>query len=190
MKTLRSSMILLALLASLRSDPTLAEEVVFRPDPASSEIEVDVKATVGSFVGTVERFESEFTFEREEGSPGSGSLRFDFVDLETHEEKRNAHMMRWLDYPKHPSCTFTLETLSGTGAQRRAIGSLEAAGVKRPIEIPVLVSFEGDRAVVEGKTKVDYRDWGLKVIRMMLVLTVDPEFEIRFRLEGPVAVGG
>jgi polyisoprenoid-binding protein YceI len=176
----------LALLHVFDWNPAVAEAVHFRPEPTTSKIDVDVSATVGSFVGEVQTFEADFRIPRDETGPASGTLSFDFRDLETHEKKRNEHMLRWLDYRANPKATFTLDELARETEQWIAIGSLEAAGVRRPVRIPVDISFGEERAEVDGRLTVDHRDWGLEIIRLLFVLTVEPEFDIIFHLEGPI----
>ncbi|NNL85540.1 MAG: YceI family protein [Myxococcales bacterium] len=178
--------IALALLHGFGSSAVAVEVVRFRPETATSKIDVDVSATVGSFVGQVEVFQAEFWIPRGETGPASGTLSFDFRDLETHEKRRNEHMLRWLDYETNPKAIFTLEELAREAEQWIAVGFLEAAGVKRPVRVPVDISFEEERVAVDGRLTVDHRDWGLEMIRLLFVLTVEPEFDIIFHLEGPI----
>ena len=52
------------------------------------------------------------------------------------------------------------------------------------IEFPVEVTKAGNVYTVTGETTIDYRNWKLKVIRIALMLKVDPEVKIRFKFTG------
>jgi hypothetical protein len=48
----------------------------------------------------------------------------------------------------------------------------------------VEVTKNGEVYTVTGETTIDYRNWKLKVIRIALMLKVDPEVKIRFKFTG------
>jgi hypothetical protein len=51
------------------------------------------------------------------------------------------------------------------------------------ISFPVEISHEKERWTIDGTAHLDYRDFDLKKIRMALMLTVVPEFDVLIHIE-------
>ncbi len=163
--------------------PLLASSVPLQIDKENTHIQVDVKATVGSFIGELERYK--LTVEIDEASQRikSSTLQFDFEYLETGEPKRNRHMKDWLNYDVHPKAEFKLTALDATGETTVAQGSLTIHGVTKNISFPVEISHEEENWTIDGTAHLDYRDFDLKKIRMAIMLTVVPEFDVLIHIE-------
>jgi hypothetical protein len=52
---------------------------------------------------------------------------------------------------------------------------------------PVSFLIEGPLYAIDGEVMLDYRDFGLPIIRKFLILTVDPRLRVRFHLQGHLA---
>jgi len=172
------------LLFLLLLSPLQAHSTPLKIDKANSTIQIDVKATAGSFVGNLERFKLAIEVNEAAQAIQSATLEFDFEYLETNEPKRNRHMKDWMNYDEYPKAKFKLTTLDATGEQTLAKGSLTIHGIKKDISFPVEISQDGDRWTIDGKAHLDYLVFGLKKIRMALMLTVNPEFDVLIHIEG------
>lgn len=155
-----------------------------RIDPPQSRIEVSVNSTASSFVGKVEKYQISIEFDRPQTLPTKAELAFDFKDLKTGVNGRDAHMLKWLQYAKNPTATFHLTGWKQEGKEPIAQGELSIHGVRQTIQMPLVVSWLGDSCILEGATELDYRDFGLPRIRKILVFAVDPHLKVKFRLVG------
>jgi polyisoprenoid-binding protein YceI len=171
------------LFLSLLLSPLLANSAPLQIDKEKTSIQVDVKATVGSFNGELERYKLEIEIDEASQRIKSGSLQFDFEYLETGEPKRNRHMKDWLDYDVNPKAEFKLTALDATGETTVAQGSLTIHGVTKNISFPIEISHEKENWIIDGTAHLDYRDFGLKKIRMALMITVNPELDVLIHIE-------
>lgn len=163
---------------------TQAQELQFKLNPEQSSIQVDVKATVDSFVGSLTAYDLQLRVDASSGMVESCTFEFDFSALDTGKKKRNAQMLEWLEYPKHPKGLFQLVRLEETSDGQRALGNLVIHGVTKEIVFPVTLQRDGERLLIDGRAHLDYHDFDLETIRMMLMLTVNPEFDVILHLEG------
>jgi polyisoprenoid-binding protein YceI len=179
LRPLARLVILLGLVGFGSASPVDAQPL--RVDRARSFIDVDVKATVGSFTGRLERYEA--TVEPDAtGKVRSARLHFRFADLKTGNPERDAHLIQWLG-GGDPTGTFELGALAlAPDGQGQAIGRLTFNGQTRRIEFPVQITRANDTLVISGGTTVDYRQWGLPTLRHRKVVKVDSDVRVRFRL--------
>ena len=183
MKLVRLLPALLALPAAV-----LAQEVRLKIDKARSFIDVDVKATVDSFIGRLEGYEAVIPLDAA-GKIKTARVSFKFTDLKTGKTDRDAKMLEWLGGGV-PEGKFDLGTLAlAPDGQGVANGNLTFHGVTQRIEFPVLITKADDTTTIAGEATLDYRNWGLKVIRLAMLLKVDPLVKVKFKLTGvPVAM--
>jgi polyisoprenoid-binding protein YceI len=160
------------------------EALQFKPNLAQSSIQVDVKATVDSFVGALTVYDLQLSVDKASGAVESCSFEFDFNALDTGKKKRNEQMLEWLGYNTHPKGVFKLIRLEDTSDGRRALGTLAIHGVTKEIEFPITLKRDGEHLLIDGRAHLDYHDFGLETIRVMLMLTVDPKFDVILHLEG------
>ena len=163
-----------------------ADGLVFRPDLEKSNIHVDVKATIGSFVGEVTQYQASFESDDQNITALTGSLSFDFKDLETGEEKRNQHMWEWMGYESYPQGRFVLSKILESTEGTFAVGRIEAVGVTREVQFPITITRTENELSVDGELEVNYQDFNLDLIRMAFVIKVNPVFTMKFHLEGPL----
>jgi polyisoprenoid-binding protein YceI len=176
---------LLRLLAPLCLLP-LALAAAERPlkiDRSSTFVDVDVKATVDSFTGRLDAHDTRIMVD-DAGKIKTAVLSFKFADLKTGKPDRDAKMIEWLG-GGDPAGRFELGNLAITpNGIGQASGRLIFHGVTERIEFPVEVSKAGNVYTITGETTIDTRSWKLKVIRIALLLKVDPEVKIRFKFTG------
>jgi len=163
---------------------TQAETLQFKPNLDRSSIQVDVKATVDSFVGTLTAYDLQLNVDASSGMVESCTFEFDFSALDTGKKKRNEQMLEWLEYAKHPKGLFHLIRIEDTSDGQRALGSLVIHGISKEIEFPITLTRDGEQLLIDGRAHLDYHDFDLPTIRVMLMLTVNPKFDVILHLEG------
>ncbi len=160
-----------------------AADPVLRLDREKSFVDVDVKATVDSFTGRLEKYQAAITTDAT-GRIKAATFDFRFADLKTGKTDRDAKMLEWLGAADAVG-KFELGVLALTpSGQGQANGRLTFHGATQRIEFPVTIARSDRAYTITGEVTIDHRNWGLKVIRMMALLKVDPEVRIRFRLAG------
>jgi polyisoprenoid-binding protein YceI len=181
MKLTRQLTLLLALPAFV-----LAQEVRLKIDKTRSFIDVDVKATVDSFIGRLEGYETVIPLDAT-GKIKIAQISFKFTNLKTGKTDRDAKMLEWLGGGV-PEGKFELGTLAlAPDGQGVANGNLTFHGVTQRIEFPVQITKADDTTTIAGEATIDYRNWNLKVIRLMMALKVDPIVKVKFKLIGSPA---
>ena len=73
--------------------------------------------------------------------------------------------------------------------QGRASGRLNLHDTAQLLEFTVNVLAADGTYTITGETTLDYRDWGLKVIRKAGLIKVAPEVNVRFKLVGTLPEG-
>lgn len=175
-----------ALTPAIRANPAApAAPGSLRIDRARSFVDVDVKFTLGSFTGRLERYVA--TLDQDPaGRIRTARLEFRFADLKTGDTDRDTHLLEWLG-GGDPTGIYELGVLAlAPDGQGQASGRLMFHGQNRRVEFPVLVTRTAEAITITGETTIDTRLWGLKPLRHRLVVKVDPEVRIRFRLTAPL----
>lgn len=158
-------------------------------DRAQSRIDVDVKATTGSFVGLLAKYEAVVMVDPAAKRVLSAEMTFNFNDVLTGDEKRDGHMHAWQETEKYPAGKFVLKTLAPNAEMALiAIGDLTFHGQTHEVSFLVSVLTDAHSVVVDGRVVIDTRDWGLPLIRKFLMLKVDPLVGIDFHLQGDLPV--
>lgn len=183
---MKALLILLGGLAVLGSGRAAEQTLVV--DKAHSRVEVAVKATVDSFVATLADFDAQVTVDPAAGRVNRATFAFRFADLLTGKQGRDREMLTWEDAEHFPSGSFTLSSLEpAPSGGYLARGILRLHGVEKPVEFPVAIATDHRLYSIDGNLTLDTRDFGLEVIRKLLVLKVDPAVQVRFHLQGAVA---
>ena len=160
-----------------------AAERPLKIDKAKTFVDVDVKATVDSFTGHLDAYDARVTVD-DAGKIKGATFAFKFADLKTGKPDRDAAMLKWLGGDA-PAGKFELGTLAQTpDGQGQASGRLTFHGSTQFIEFPVNITQTDGIYTVTGETTIDYRNWGLKIFRKAMLLKVDPNVTIRFKLIG------
>jgi len=148
----------------------------------SSRVDFAVKVTVDSFTGHLAKFEAQI-FPSDHDTVAQATMTFQVSDLKTGKDDRDKQMLLWLEAKKFPTATFVLKSLAPSGTQMTATGDLTLHGVTRPISFPVSIGDVGSRHTIDGTASIDHREWGLKIIRKLGVLKVDPTVKVTVHLE-------
>ena len=165
-----------------------AAELPLVVDKAHSRVEVAVKATVDSFVATLSDFDARVSVDPDAEQIRSAAFSFRFSDVITGRKDRDHEMLVWEDAEHFPGGRFELTALEPAPAGGHvARGVFRLHGVEKQLEFPVTIIREGPRYSIDGNVNLDTRDYGLAVIRKLLVLKVDPHVQVRFHLQGVLA---
>jgi len=158
-------------------------ERLLRMDRSRSYVDIDVSATLDSFTGRLERYDAKVGVDANDRIR-TAQFSFKFTDLKTGKAERDARMIDWLGGGE-PKGAFSLGVLAlAPDGQGQANGRLTFHGKTERVEFPVLVKREEDTYTITGSVTLDYRDWGLKILRFMGIRKVDPEVKVRFQLVG------
>jgi len=185
-------LLVLAVLAATASrlfaaDAATPAERRIKIDRDKSYIDVDVKATVDSFTGHLDRFDLVVPVDAN-GKIKDAVLNFKFADLKTGKPDRDKAMLEWLGSPAAAG-NFDLGLLAlAPDGQGQATGKLTFHDQTQLLEFSVHVTAKDGVYTVTGKVTIDHRNWGLKKIRKFGVMTVDPEVTIRFQFVGALPV--
>jgi polyisoprenoid-binding protein YceI len=157
-------------------------------DKGRSDVEIAVKATIGSFVAKLQDYEVSVTLAQETGSVTATVFRMNFATVRTGDTDRDRDMTDWEQAGRYPDVVFTLTSLEpGAGAKYTAHGRLLFHGVDRPISFPMSVEMRQRQVDMQGAATVDTREFGLPVITKYLLLKVDPIVRLQFHLQGRIA---
>jgi polyisoprenoid-binding protein YceI len=183
----RRLIILLALSGGAQTAPAALD--VLQIDPLRSTIEVIVHGTTGSFTGRVELFSTQIEFDSDRGRIQRAWIVLPFANLKTGRTARDIDMLKWLESSAFPEARFDLVSLERTAIGHEvANGRLTLHGVERTVSFPVYLLMAGARFSLDGEVDLDYRDYGLRVLRRFYFMTVDPNLKVRFHLQGRVGV--
>lgn len=163
--------------------PLHAADQPLKIEREKSFVDVDVKATVDSFTGRLEKYQADVTADAT-GKLKTAKFSFRFADLKTGKPDRDAKMLEWLG-AADATGEFELGLLAlAPNGLGQVTGKLTFHNHTERIEFPVEIARNGRTYTIKGEVTLDHRIWGLKVIRMMGVLKVDPLVKVRFQLTG------
>jgi len=174
-----------ALLGALLGPLTCVCAATLEVDKTRSKIQVEAKATGHAFTGTLKTYTIKATGDTGKLKPTALELAWNFSDLATDDGGRDAEMLKWLggDTPKG-SFKFVKFWTDKTGD--KAEGALTIHGVTQTVYFPFTVKKDGEWVTASGKVEMDYKDFGLPLVRAMLVMTVDPKLVVTFQVSGKV----
>ncbi|HET7537716.1 MAG TPA: YceI family protein [Candidatus Didemnitutus sp.] len=176
---------LLALLALLPVAVFAADRII-KIDKSRSYVDVDVKATMDSFTGHLDKYDTVITTDAA-GKVKTTVFSFKFTDLKTGKTDRDAEMIKWLGGGE-PEGKFELGIIAvAPDGQGQVSGRLTFHGVTQRIEFPVNVVKDKDTYTMIGDVTIDYREWGLKPIKKALMFSVGHDVKIKFKLIGTLA---
>ena len=156
-----------------------------RVDPERSSIEVEVRATFDSFAGQLRTFQADIAIDPDRHSVEKARLSLRMADVRTGRNLRDRHMLEWEESAIYPDVTFQLTSVGlSEGGPVRARGNMLLHGVEHEVTFPVTFLVQGALYSIDGEVRLDYRDYGLPVIRKFWILTVDPQLRVRFHLQG------
>ena len=172
-----------ALARAFAADAAPSAERLLKIDRSKSYVDVDIKATMHSFTGHLDRYDLAIPVDAA-GKIKDALLKFKFTDLKTGNGERDQAMIVWLGGGE-PEGVFDLGLLAiAPDGQGQATGKLTFHGETQLVEFPVHVTVKDGLHTVTGKAILDYRGWGLKKYRKYGVASVDPEVTVRFQFVG------
>jgi polyisoprenoid-binding protein YceI len=102
----------------------------------------------------------------------SGSIRLGSASIDTKNKKRDTHLRSadFFNSDVYPDIAFAVDHVDVTAEGASAVGTLEVAGRKRPLEVPVSVTASADDTVdLDAEIQVDRSDFGLTWNRLGMV---------------------
>jgi polyisoprenoid-binding protein YceI len=158
----------------------------FEIDRSASVIGADAKASPPhTFTTIATDYTYDIQINPETLDVSKATFSFKFSDLDSNSAKRDKKMLDWMNIVVNPKASFELtETVLREG-QTIGKGTFSMHGTSREIEIPFVVSKNGDKVILDGETEFDYTDWDLEIVRL-LFFTVKPSLKPHFHLEGTI----
>jgi polyisoprenoid-binding protein YceI len=163
-----------------------AEAAELVVDKSRSRIQVDAKATGHRFTGNLNSYEVDVEGDAETLDPKSFQLNWNFKDLDTDDEKRDAEMMKWLGGDAEKGSFKLDKSWADEKGVEHGIGTLTIHGVSKTVSFPYTAKKDGEWVTIDGKVSMDYRNFDLPIIRAMAVMTVDPQLVVRFHVVGKI----
>lgn len=154
-------------------------------DKGKSKIQVAAKATGHEFTGTLTDYTITASGDEATLKPTALDLSWSFKNLDTADAGRDAEMVKWLGGGAPKGSYKFVKVWSKNGVDY-AEGTLTINGVAKTVHIPITVKKDGAVVTTIGKLVIDYKDFGLPLVRAMLVMTVDPQLTISFTVVGKV----
>jgi polyisoprenoid-binding protein YceI len=169
-----------------------ATDLALIVDKAKSRVEIPVKVTADSFIGTLSDYEAILYADATGEKVTAAKFAFQFADVKTGNPKRDAAMNAWQQTDKFPTGAFTLAGLTAAGPGKFvASGRLTLHGAARDLTFPVTIGREGAAFTIDGEAEIDTREFGLPVLTKFMVFKVDPLVKVKFHLvAGAVAPAG
>jgi polyisoprenoid-binding protein YceI len=164
----------------------VAAERPLKVDHSRSYVDIDVKTTLKNFTAHLDAYDLKINVD-EAGKIKNAVLLFNFSDLKTGDDERNADMLKWLG-GSGATGKFELGILAlAPDGQGQVTGKLTFHESTKLIEFPINVSRNDADYTITGDPAIDYRDWNLKVYKRDFVLKVGSELKIHFKFVGTSA---
>jgi cytochrome b561/polyisoprenoid-binding protein YceI len=94
------------------------------------------------------------------GKAGSTTVQISIPSLSLGSVSQQAMGADFFDAENHPTATFTADLLHASD-QFKAVGTLELKGNSVPVTLPFSLSIRDDVAQMDGRLKLDRRDFGI-----------------------------
>jgi polyisoprenoid-binding protein YceI len=180
-KHVRSFPFLIACALALIS-PLAAQELSLEMDPAQSQVEFTLGATLHTVHGSFQFRRGSIRFDPATGK-ASGELLVDARTGVTGNDTRDRKMHKEIiESQRFPDIVFRPDRVEGKLAQQgvsqmQAHGAFSIHGVEHELTAPVEVRVTGGEYAITARFSVPYRGWGMKN-PSMLFLRVDDKVEI------------
>ncbi len=162
-----------------------ASELVL--NKADSSVQVDVRASPPhEFTCDLQDYEAKIEIDPVANEITSARFSFRLTDLETHNDKRNAKMQRWMDVDTFNTITWEMESVELVGGRFVAHGTFKMHGESRPVDVVFGAVMDEGRVVITGESDFNYMDFELPKIRLF-IFTVNPDLHVHFELSGSLA---
>lgn len=143
-------------IAGLALGSSLMAGAPLRWDRDQSRVDIDVKATVGSFVGELNDWTANVEVDPATMRVEQAEFGFKFLDVTTGEEKRDKHMHKWQQTDKFPDGRFEMTSLvPGESGDFQATGKLTLHGQVQELTFPVSILTEDQKVMIAGEAELD-----------------------------------
>jgi len=178
----RINLLLVALICVL---PYCLRGATLVVDKRESHIQIQVRATLSSFVARLPDYDAVITVAPASGRVESAQFNANFSGVKTGVAARDSDMNEWQETDQFPRLGFDLISMEpGERGTFVAHGLLHLHGVEQSVSFPVAITTDRRLLAVDGELSVDTRDFGLPIIRKFFILTVNPVVHLRFHLQG------
>jgi polyisoprenoid-binding protein YceI len=168
-----------------------AAEQTLTLDPAASEIDFELGATLHSADGSVKLEQGTIRFDADSGA-ASGEIVVDATSANTGSGSRDRNMHAdVLESGRFPKIVFRPERLDvkrrdAASADVVLLGALDMHGQQHPLSLPAKLALRDGRLVVDAKFEVPYVEWGMRDYSNF-VLRVDRHVTVTVHAEGALA---
>lgn len=172
---------------------TLISLLAPRPAAAQAPLQTDYQASWIEIVGQARGFTpakfrfAEFAAQIEIATEtprlASARLAFDYRDLTSGSRFKDSRIHRWLEAETYPEGRFVMEEIEPATSGHVAIGPLLLHGQEAPMQLVHTLSIANGRIVLDGQANIDYHEWGLPLLRI-LIFAVPPPLQINLHIEG------
>jgi polyisoprenoid-binding protein YceI len=184
--------ILLSALLTVVAPGLVRSADTYKIDPAHSTVGFSVTHMVINTVhGKFKEFEGTIGVDNNSVSEAQGTIQAKSID--TGIDRRDNHLRSpdFFDAPKYPTITFQSKRTEKKDGQTVLIGDFTMHGVTKELALPVTLKgpikdpWGNSRIGLEGKTKVNRRNYGLKYNQALETggLVVADEIEIEINAE-------
>lgn len=113
--------------------------------------------------GTFHTFSGEVVADAQDVRASQVRLVIDAASIDTNNTKRDTHLRSkdFLYVEVYPTITFVSTMITQEGPAYRVEGDLQIRGVTQRVTIPVTVTQRQDEIVVQGKLRLDRKDFGV-----------------------------
>jgi polyisoprenoid-binding protein YceI len=156
------------------------------PDYEASRLTFTGTQQGSEFQGSFGAFDVQISFDPDDPAAGSLAVSVDISSIDAGSEQRNSVLPSdaWFAAQDYPTATFSADSFRHEGGDRYvAEGELTIRSVSMPLDLPFMLSIEGDRAVAEGGVTLDRLDYNLGTGRFEPADTVGHSVEVTFHLE-------
>ena len=151
----------------------------------SSEVYVEVHATMDSFVTYLNEYDIRILMEQTSGEILSAEVNFFWNNLNSNNRSRDKEMLEWINAKDYPNGKYELRKLTKIDETNyKAEGNLTLRNTTREIDFPVKLKYESEKITIQGEVYLDTRNYGLPIFRKFMILKVDPVVNIKFNLQG------
>lgn len=182
---MRTPITVATLLGVLLGASSLGTAATLDVDKTKSKIQVLAKATGHNFTGTLTDYTITASGDATTLKPTALDLSWSFKNLDTADKGRDTEMIKWLGGGAPKGSYKFVKVWSKDGVDY-AEGTLTINGVAKTVQIPITVKKDAGVITTTGKVEIDYKNFGLPIVRAMLVMTVDPKVTVSFTVVGKV----
>jgi polyisoprenoid-binding protein YceI len=171
--------------------PAQKQPLLLQFDPALTNAEISLSATLHTVHGKFQLKHGEFRFDPASGEI-SGEMVFDATTGKTGNDRRDNKMHKTvLESEKYPEIVFRPHRVEGQVAASgtssvRVLGIFSLHGTNHEVTLPVEVRFQSGSWSATSRFPVPYVQWGLKNPSSAF-LHVSDSVEVEFHAEGKIA---